>query len=212
MLSRLIHLVFITVFASGSVLAAEKPAQAAGQALTIGGTVESASANSFDLNYGGGMITVEVDGWDNYTEAHQLLEGERVIVLGTVDPEMYGNSLIDARSVYVEGLDTYMYATAADEADLGAFLSTPTEVVVGQTQVTGTVYSVNEANGTFALDTGWNIAEISSAQLGYNPVDKEGFQQVEVGDRITIIGDFSNSEINNRVVEAERIISFDSNS
>ena len=46
--------------------------------ISISGTVVNPTADRFALDYGSGMITVEVDDWDAYGEAHGLLDGDQV--------------------------------------------------------------------------------------------------------------------------------------
>ena len=86
-----------------------------GSWISMSGTVTAPTASAFTLDYGEGMVLVEVDDWDHYGEAAGLLDGDEVTVTGRVDDDLYESTSIEASSVYVEDLNTYFYASAADE-------------------------------------------------------------------------------------------------
>lgn len=83
--------------------------------ISISGTVVDPKADTFKLDYGDGVITVEMDDWDDDADAYVLLDGDRVTVYGMIDDGLFERTTIEANSVYVESLNSYFYASAADE-------------------------------------------------------------------------------------------------
>ena len=117
------NLLGLSILAALSLLAL--PAQAADPYtqpddswISVTGTVADTHDESFELDYGEGLITVEFDDWDWYNENAAILDGDRVTVYGAVDDDLYETRTIEAASVYVEGLNTYYYASATDEEDV----------------------------------------------------------------------------------------------
>ena len=83
--------------------------------VTLSGTVTSVRDDRFRLDYGEGVITVEMDDWDWYDRDRKVLTGDEVTVSGQIDDGLYERRTIEASSVYVESLNTYFHASAADE-------------------------------------------------------------------------------------------------
>ena len=86
--------------------------------INLGGEVVSTLPTSFILDYGNGTVTVEMDDWDWYREGQALAEGDEVVVTGRVDNDLYDEKKIEASSVYVQNLNSYFYASGADEENL----------------------------------------------------------------------------------------------
>ncbi|WP_404401013.1 hypothetical protein LG288_00640 [Idiomarina seosinensis] len=57
--------------------------------IQIDGEVTSVSADSFLLDYGDGVVTVEMDDGDRDADGYKLMQGDKVSVAGTVDDEFY---------------------------------------------------------------------------------------------------------------------------
>ena len=87
--------------------------------ISLTGVVTSTTDDSFKLDYGNGMITVEMDDWDNFGDAWPLIGGDEVTVYGEVDQNLFAKTTIEAGSVYVDDLNTFFYASAADAEDYG---------------------------------------------------------------------------------------------
>ena len=83
--------------------------------ISMKGTVESVKPDSFILDYGMGSIIVEMDDWDWYAEGSALKKGDKVTVYGDVDDDIFEVTSIEANSVYVEGLNSFFFASANDE-------------------------------------------------------------------------------------------------
>lgn len=198
LLSTAIASVFVAAPAITS--AAESPyLQPDDSWVTLSGTVTSATADTFTLDYGTGLVTVEMDDWDWFEEQGELLPGDSVTVYGEVDDDTYESASIEANSVYVDELGTYFYASSADEEGLeGIDLAPTVPVAEGNLVVTGTITSVKGRE--FSIDSGAQEMKVDTALMDHDPTDDEGFQQVDEGDTVTVAGDiefdtFEKSEI-----------------
>ena len=177
--------------------------------ISISGTVASPQPDSFSLDYGDGVIIVEMDDWDTYGDAYPLMEGDRVTVYGKVDDDLFELSSIEASSVYVEGLGTYFYASSADEEDpvyAEYFWTAPTPLVLNRATLRGTVERVDREEREFTVDTGLQQVTVETGALEYNPLDDFGFQKLERGDKVSVSGEFDVDFLQGRVFEADSVI------
>jgi len=78
--------------------------------ISINGTVQDITRNSFGLNYGDGVVIVEMDDGDRDADAYKLSEGDEVTVNGLIDNDFFETTSIEASSVYVPKLNTHFYA------------------------------------------------------------------------------------------------------
>jgi len=164
------------------------------------GTVESVKPDSFVLDYSMSSIIVEMDDWDWYAEGSALKKGDKVTVYGDVDDDLFEVTSIEANSVYVEGLNSFFFASANDEEDPWR---TATLVPSTETTIQGTVQSVKDRELT--LDTGDGSLTINTLTMSYNPLDNDGFQQIDKGDRISITGQMDPAFFGNREFNAQSI-------
>lgn len=169
------------------------------------GTVTSVDSDSFKLDYGKGMVTVEMDDWDSFGEAYALADGYKVTVYGEVDNDFYETAKLEAGSVYVEGLNTFFYASSADEEEYGEWVS-DVDADLGDVTYIGTVESVNALMNTFTIDTGATELSVDTSGLPYDPLDDEGFQKVEVGDRVSVDAEIDRDFIGDQDLLAESIV------
>lgn len=177
--------------------------------ISISGTVANPTADSFMLDYGDGVITVEMDDWDSYGDAYGLMDGDKVTVYGDIDDDLYEIASIEAGAVYVENLNTYFYASSDDEEGVSeglTYWTVSAPIVVSETVVRGTVTSVDHAEEQFTVDTATQQLTIEIEGLGYNPLDELGYQQVEVGDRVSVTGDINYEFFDGRVLHADSVI------
>ncbi|WP_421684134.1 hypothetical protein HKW98_06885 [Stutzerimonas urumqiensis] len=168
----------------------------------IGGTVESAGPESFVLNYGNGSVVVEMDDWDWYAEGRKLLQGDQVTVYGDVDDDLYELTSIEANAVYVKGLNSFFFASAADEETPWR---TATFLPTSQATIQGTVQDIQDRE--IILDTGEGTLTINTLTLGYNPFDAEGYQRIDVGDTIRVTGQMDRAFFGKREFNAELMTS-----
>lgn len=173
--------------------------------VSVTGTVTSTTAETFKLDHGDGMITVEMDDWDDFGNAFTLSDGDEVTVYGEVDKDLYESAKIEAGSVFVDDLNTFFYASAADEEEYGEWVL-DTETEVGDITYIGTVETVDSLTDTFTIDTGATELSVDTSALLYDPLDDEGFQQIEVGDRVSVDAEIDADFFGDQDLLAESIV------
>ena len=182
----ILGLLTLTAFAALPAGAQEEPyAQPDDSWISISGTVETVSLDHFTLDYGDGVITVEMDDADRDADAAVLAKGDHVTAYGRVDDDFMELATIEASSIYVEELGTTFYASAVDEEDAYTFV-TVRPVVVGDAVLQGDVTSVGDDH--FTLSTGLREITVKVEEMPYDPLDDEGYQQIEMGDRVSVGG------------------------
>ncbi|MFW5828932.1 MAG: hypothetical protein ACOCXA_01610 [Planctomycetota bacterium] len=173
--------------------------------ISISGTVANPTADSFVLDYGDGTVVVEMDDWDWYGDAYDRLDGDRVTVYGEVDDDLFEATTIEASSVYVENLNSYFYASSADEEDYD-FWTVSQPIVLSQTIYRGTVSSVDPVEGEFTVDTGNQRITVETEHMLYDPLDEVGYQQIEAGDVVSVSGQIDYDFFEGRVLDADSIV------
>lgn len=193
---------------STQVLAADPYEKPNASWISLTGTVASAGDAAFTLDYGEGLITVEMDDWDWYDEGRYLIEGDRVTVHGRIDADFYQLRTVEASSVYLHNLNTTFYANALDEEDARDLYYSSLYVVPTvdgrDIQLTGTVKAVNGRE--FKLDTGTTEIQVNTNTMAYNPMDDEGFQHIEKGDLVTVSGDIDIDLFERNEILADAIV------
>jgi uncharacterized protein YdeI (BOF family) len=162
--------------------------------ISLSGTVGTVAPHEFTLDYGNGVIRVEMDDWRDDAEGFYVSQGDKVTVLGRFDDDLIETMSIEAASLYVEDLNTYFYANPADEEEISSPGTRFARRVIGmddrvepsKTTVVGTVTDVDGRE--FTVDAGAAELTVDTAGMAYNPLDVEGYQQVELGDRVRITG------------------------
>ncbi|MFW5750736.1 MAG: hypothetical protein ACOCZK_03710 [Planctomycetota bacterium] len=193
--------------AGANLAAVESPYQKADESwISISGTVVDPTADSFILDYGEGLVTVEMDDWDWYGDAYGLLDGDKVTVNGRIDDDLFETTTIEASSVYVESLGSYFYASAADEEDATYSTVVTAPVVVSTVSIRGKVTSVDAIEGEFTIDTGARQVTVDTEDLAYNPLDDKGYQKIEKGHRVSVSGELDVDLFGNREVDADWVI------
>jgi uncharacterized protein YdeI (BOF family) len=170
--------------------------------VALTGTVVDAQEDRFLLDYGEDVITVEMDDWDAWGDAVGLLPNDEVVVYGRIDDDFFERRTIEAGSVYVRDLGTYFYANAVDEEDV------PMVAVVDfepRIELSGVVTSVRGRE--LELDTGAGVVDVSTRTMPYDPLDDEGFQQVDVGDRVRVSGELGRDLFDDLALMAQTIVS-----
>lgn len=179
-----------------------------GSWISLSGTVAETTDDSFILDYGRGAVEVEMDGWDWYDENNTIIENDRVTVYGEVDDDTFETTTIHADSIYVENLGTYFYAESADEDTYQVIdMSPTTPIVVGDMTVTGTITDIDGRE--FTLDSGIQRINVDTAGLPYNPMDDKGFQQLDMGDAVTVSGHMDRDVFAQRELVAESIVTLE---
>lgn len=175
-----------------------------GEWVSLTGSVSSVMGDSFTLDYGDNDLTVEMDDFDLYDE-NFVIDGDEVTVTGRIDTDFVENKTLEASSVYVESLNEYFYASAADEEDgYNSFVANDYWDGGDWITMTGEVESVD--GQTFTLDTGVVNYVIDTDQMSYNPLDSEGSERLQPGERVVVSGEFDTFDLfGDEDIEAEAI-------
>ncbi len=177
-------------------------ARSEGDAVSVTGTVESASGNTFVMNYGSGKINVDMGGWDWYSnEAEKLTAGEKVTVTGTIDDGFFKGREIKAENVYIHDRYSYYYSTGQGDANYLLYGTPPEGSAVSVTGIVNTIEGKE-----FTLNTGKNVIRVDTAKMTYDPLDDEGFQKIKVGDRLRVYGVLSDDLFDTREVDATTVV------
>ena len=175
-----------------------------GEWISLTGSVASVSGDQFTMDYGDNKLTVEMDDFDDYDE-NLLIAGDQVTVSGMIDTDFVDNKTLEASSVYVDNLNEFFYASSADEED-GYYSYAANDYWDGGDWIslTGEVASVD--GQTFTLDTGIVEYVIDTDQMSYNPLDSKGAEQIEVGERVVVSGEFDTFDLyGDEDIEAEAV-------
>ncbi|SFR75637.1 hypothetical protein SAMN05216203_2807 [Marinobacter daqiaonensis] len=176
-----------------------------GSWISLSGTVTSTTEDSFLLDYGPGLIEVEMDDWDWFDESGEFLAGDKVTVYGEIDDSFYELTSLDATSIYVENLGTYFFAnTVEKDTTVILDMSPSVPIVTGDVTLTGTVTSVDGRE--FTINTGIRETVVDTSTMPYNPLDDQGFQQISEGDVVTVHGDLDEDLFDTREIMADAIV------
>ncbi|MCH7228247.1 DUF5666 domain-containing protein [Haloferula sp. A504] len=175
--------------------------------VSVSGEVTDVTPSTFDLKYDSGTITVEFDDWDADADAYKLVTGDKVTVTGKIDDGLFEKRTIEGSSVYVDSINTYYYASAADEE---AFVSVKTPIDGVATVLQGNVTAITE-DDEFQMMAGSTLITVETEDMSYNPLDDEGFQKIEVGDRVSVSGRFDKDFLEGYDLVADTIITLSNN-
>jgi uncharacterized protein YdeI (BOF family) len=179
-----------------------------GSWLTVNGTVAKTTNDGFLLDYGKGLITVDMDNWDWFPKGRKIIDGDKVTVYGRIDDGFYEARTIEAGSLYVDNLNTVFHANDVKDED-AAYLVHPHALVASWMIVTGTVTSVDGRE--FTIDTGKRKLKIDTSRMSYNPMDNLGFQRISKGDRVRASGRVDYDVFEKRKIMADSIITLAEN-
>lgn len=159
-----------------------------GNWITIGGVVASVLPGQFTLDHRTGTVTVEMDDWDPaYRDALMLRPGDQVVVRGAIDDNLYLSKRIEAESVFVNNLNTYFYANAADEENRPRPDFRPdTDAYV---DVVGTVAAVE--GESLLLRIGGRRVRVDTSGLRDAAGPREGAKDIAAGERLYLWGDMN---------------------
>jgi uncharacterized protein YdeI (BOF family) len=173
--------------------------------ISVSGTVDTVTEDAFALDYGEGVMTVEMDDGDRDADGYKLISGDKVTVSGRIDDDLFEARTIEASSVYVENIGTTFYASAVDEEDLSdVIVAVETPVVISATTVQGKVTEVGSEE--FTVDTGLRKVRVEVDEMSYNPLDDEGYQKIEKGDRVSVTGQIDDDLFDGRVLVADSVV------
>ncbi|MBY6204624.1 NirD/YgiW/YdeI family stress tolerance protein [Halomonas denitrificans] len=179
--------------------------------ISISGSVSDVERDEFELNYGDGSVTVRMDDGDRDADAYALLPGDKVRVIGRVDDDFMESLTIDAHSVQIDKLDTTFYSSAADRSAMdenAMWMTVTAPITVSETFVNGTVKSVYDEH--FTVETGMATLRVDVDDLPNNPLDDEGYLQVDVGDEVVVTGDMTSGFFEGRQLDADVVVELNS--
>ena len=107
--------------------------------IELDGRVTSVDERSFILDYGKGAIRVEIDDYDWFDEAYNVLENDRVKVRGKIDADPNQKRSIEAETVRLKDEGMTLQASADDEEDLTVNFVPPKSAQTGSSELRGTV-------------------------------------------------------------------------
>lgn len=205
---RLVPALLVAV-ASGSAWALKEPEKVEDSTWAgLTGRVTSVAEQRFKIDYGDGTLTVLVDGWATYNKLFELSKGDKVTVYGRVDKNLYEATSMDAASIFVEDLNSYFYASPTDEAEFGGW-AIRTDYEPGAMVYIGNVESVNRVQGHFTIDTGEMELTVDTTNMLYNPLDEEGFQQIQAGDRVSVEGTIDDDFFQGSEMTADSVVTLE---
>ena len=176
--------------------------------ITMSGTVDGVQPNSFRLDYGDGTVTIEMDDGDRDADAYKLLSGDEVTVTGRIDRDLFERTTIEASTVYVRNIGTTFRASSVDEEGLAEIAESVTSPMPQSSiSIIGEVTEVDR-HRFFTLDTGLRAMRVDVSQLSYDPLDDEGYQKIEVGDIVKVVGKIDDDLFAARKLTADVIIEF----
>ena len=201
-MTRVLMMAAAVALVAGAALAADPMEKPDDAWISVEGTVGTVAPDAFVLDYSEGTITVEMDDGDRDADAYKLLPGDKVTVHGLIDDDFLETRTIEASSVHVEKLGTTFYASAYDEED--SFVTVWAPVVPSRTVVQGTVTDVRGEE--FTLNTGARLLTVEVEEMAYDPLDDEGYQTVDVGDRVSVSGVMDDDLFEGRELVADSLV------
>ena len=176
--------------------------------ISLSGTVESVTADSFLLDYGRASVTVEMD--DGYRDAdgYKLMEGDKVVVNGLIDDDFFEMTTIEASSVYVESINSYFYASPVDEEAFAFFdpiVTVVDPIMDGDATIQGTITAVEPLEEEIVLNSDGRLMIVEVDELGYDALDNVGYLQLDVGDEVVISGTMTEEMFEDHLFVAENI-------
>lgn len=174
--------------------------------ISISGTAVETTAEAFILDYGEGLVTVEMGELDWYQKDFRVIEGDKVTVYGEIDDDFYDTTTIEADSVYDEDLNQYFYNFAEEnEYQRGYdYWVDGGDIQPGRATVRGTVRSIQGRELT--IDTGPRMLTVDTITIPYNPLDDKGYTKVEKGDYVSVTGSMGEDFWDERELKADAIV------
>ncbi|HEX5419983.1 MAG TPA: OB-fold nucleic acid binding domain-containing protein [Gammaproteobacteria bacterium] len=195
----------INPLAHDSYVAPDPYARQNGTWITLTGKVTSVRRKTFGLQYGGGMIQVQMKAAQRSADDEKLMRGDDVIVTGLVNDNFIRKKTINPSSVYVRRLHAYFYGNPLAQPG-GLQVDMPPQNSE-QIILRGTVTAV--AKGQFTLNTGLNAIKVAVDMLGYRlqagRLEGQGQQPISVGDVVAAAGMLDHRFFGGRTLEADSV-------
>jgi len=193
--------VVIALVWATSCSAADPYSKANNSWISINGVVRSVSSEAFNLDYGDGIVTVEMDGDNREKDAYKLMPGDKVKVRGRIDADQHERTSIEANVVYVEKNKTFLHASSRDDEDHVDQMAKPG--VISETVLVGLVTDVDEHE--FTLDAAGQSLTVDVQAMTYNPLQGARFGTIEVGNIVQVTGRVNRGFFDRRELVAESV-------
>lgn len=178
-----------------------------GRWVSVSGDVASIMGDGFYLDYGEGVIFIEMYDKFGFVEDTPVDVGSVVTVQGAIDKDLYEERTIEALSVYLQSRHTFYYALASDEENGGypAHAVTPPIEVEGSSGITvsGEIGAIEGRK--VMIEAGGIDLTADTSTLGYDPTDDLGFPALDEGDLIQVTGSLSEEFFEDHVLRAETV-------
>ncbi|NHK28790.1 hypothetical protein FF098_012790 [Parvularcula flava] len=195
------------MFGAASAQTSDVSTATEGDYVSLTGTVNSVEEDSFTVDYGTNIIEAEFDDLFSSVEVDERLSpGDRVTVYGTVDDDWFEGRVIDVDTVYSSSSYTVYGANDVSASPLYYVDPYPADATTG-TYITLDGEVTNTRGQSFVLNTGGTMIDVETDQLGYNPLDDMGSQQIETGDRVTVVGTLEDQLFEDSVLVADVLYS-----
>ena len=177
----------LALFSTGPLLAKSPYTAPNNSWIELDGRVTAVDSRSFVLDYGQGEIRVEIDDYDWFEEAYNVLVNDRVKVKGKVDADPNEERSIEAETVRLKDYGVTLQANADDEEDLTEDFVPPLPVQTASSEIRGTVESfqnglmvVKTSSDTFRVDLkNSSLASMKGEAISYD---------VRLGDFVSVVG------------------------
>jgi len=198
---------------------ADLSAYSDGDPIIVTGMIQTVGEDEITLNHGGKKLEVEFTEWpwEDRDMANYLNVGQKVTVSGQVDKDWLSSNEVEANNIYLDDHYVYYYwvdsspaytlsldqnnnreendgaGQSISEMEDGALLSASGEI----TAIDDREFTLKSGKDTFTVDT---------MDLGYNPMDDLGLQQLSIGDRVYVIGNIDDEFFSGKELSADAII------
>jgi uncharacterized protein YdeI (BOF family) len=170
--------------------------------MVLSGTVTGTNDEGFVLDYGSGTISVDMDAFDDHRLKADKLDGQRVTVLGEVDDDFFERTELEAMSISIDNHYTHLHATSGAHTVVHSW-SVPEQISKDSIELRGTVAKVGK--DSFQMKVGARMIEVDVDDLGYDPMDELGWQKIDVGDVVRVVGEMDARLFKDRVLDADRV-------
>jgi hypothetical protein len=161
--------------------------------ISLSGKVSAIEPDSFTLDYGAGRVRVDLeDGLDWFpTGTPGLTIGEPVTVNGIIDDDMFDSREIEAKSIYRQSMQTYLYSDASNARFFPIPETKPDDM--SWVNLSGTVKGITGRE--FVLDTGVREFHVTTAGVTQNPA---ALARLRPGARVSVSGVVNGDDIFDR--------------
>lgn len=176
--------------------------------MSLHGTVTSTQSNSFRIDHGGDTMKVVLEDWEQNADALPVWQGDEVTVYGDVTEALFQDSTLEANGIYVADLNTVFYAN--DHRGDSVFRPYSTAPDIGQVAYKGYVQSVQPGKDRLTIDSGAKELTVYTGDMSHDPLDDEGFQQIEKMDHVMVEGVTDGDFVTKGALTADAIVTLGS--